>query len=287
MKSKLAAAVHHFFRFPLFEKGLLLFSKNSFIGSATSKLVPPNFTYPNPTYRVARQLGYKINVNLNDYNDWKTYWGLKEEEREELYKLAASARTVVDIGVNNGWVMINLANIIKKNSGHVYGFEPHPETFKRSFANISTNNISNATLYNLGCGDSVAEMKMVNVISTNSGQNRIVQDNALHSTKEVTVVKIVTLDEQLKDVGKIDLVKIDVEGFEKKVLQGAINILKRDKPVLFIELDDMLLKSNDSSGFDLIAFLQQYGYNITHARTGKEVKRLEDVENYHFDIICK
>ena len=287
MKKLIVKCIHHLFKTWPAERALLFFTKDAFVGSFTSRLVPPNTSYPNPTHKVARQKGYTVKVNLNDYNDWKLFWGLKEVEREELYKLAKGARNIVDIGDNNGWVMINLATIARANNGRVFGFEPHPQTFERSYKNLTSNGITNAELYNLGCGDAAAELTMMNVKSSNSGQNRIVsaQEAAQNETNS-TKVKVVLLDEHLRDIEHIDLIKIDVEGFEKKVLQGAIGILKKDKPVLFIELDDALLKKNQSSAADLVGFLADLEYSIVDARTGSEVLTT-GLDACHFDIICK
>src|SRR6218665_1540609 len=287
MKKQLVKALHTLFRIKSFEKLLYSFANGSYIGSFISKLVPPNTTYSNPEYRTATRIGYKVNLNLNDYNDWKAYWGLKEEEREALYKLAQNCVTVVDIGVNNGWVMMNLAKIVKQNDGKVYGFEPYPPTYSRAVSNISSNKITNAILYNLGCGDTDAEVKMVSVISTNSGQNRIVEDAAVNNEENLQVVKIVRLDEYLNNAAKIDLIKIDVEGFEKKVLEGAVDILQKDKPVLFIEVDDRLLKANNSSAANLISFLEKFNYSITLAKTGQALTTEYSLDNCHMDIICK
>src|SRR6478672_180154 len=191
MKKNFTRAVHSLFRISLFEKLLYPLVNGSFIGSVSSKLVPPNSTYPANTRRSVLRQGYKMELQLNDYNDWKAYWGLKEEEREVLYQLARNAKTVVDVGVNNGWVMMSLAKIVAPRGGHVYGFEPYPPTFERSNQNISRNHISNATLFNLGCGDRASEMQMATVVSTNSGQNRIIsstEDGV--ATKTVQVVRL-------------------------------------------------------------------------------------------------
>ncbi|MBC7935308.1 MAG: hypothetical protein H7Y86_08150 [Rhizobacter sp.] len=76
-------------------------------------------------------------------------------------------------------------------------------------------------------------------------------------------------------------------GFEKKFLEDSIKILERDKPALFIELDDELLRSNKSPGIELVSFLKNYQYKIIHAGTWEEIRKEEHVVNCHFDIICQ
>lgn len=272
---------------PVFEKLLHAVVKQKDITSYSSKFIPPNFSYPNPSFRIAKTDKLTINANIHDYNDWKAYWEVKEIERLNLYSLAQNCTTVVDVGVNNGWVIMNLALIVKPNHGFVYGFEPHPETYARCIRNIAENNIANAKVFNLGCGDEAAQLNMIKPVESNSGQNRVIINDEGLEQNEIVSIKIVKLDEQLKASEKIDLIKIDVEGFEMKVLSGAKEILKKFKPILFIELDDQLLKCNGNSAEELLSFIKSYDYSVLKANTKKELPLDIDLNNCHFDIICQ
>jgi FkbM family methyltransferase len=285
MKKVLVNSLHSLFRIPFFEKILLSLVKGAKIGSFASKFIPPNYTYPSGSLRLADSDGFRISANLNDYNDWKAYWNLREKERENLYELAADCKTIVDVGVNNGWLLMHMARLVKAKNGKVFGFEPHPDTYRRCMKNINDNQIDNAVVFNLGCGNEPATLKMISEIATNSGQNRIIV--SAPGRGATTSVQVVKLDDQLRELKKIDLIKIDVEGFEHQVLNGAGRILKENKPVLFIEIDDKLLRANGSSAEALIQQVRKYDYQVYLAETKELLSASHPLVHCHFDIICR
>ncbi|MBV9963277.1 MAG: FkbM family methyltransferase [Parafilimonas sp.] len=288
-KKNIWQLIHTVFKIKLFEKILLLLVKGKYTDAYIAAFIPPHRYYKNPTYRTAKKGTLRLHANLHDYNDWKAYWGLKEKERENLYALAANAKTVIDIGTNNAWVLMNLAKIIEKNNGFVYGFEPHPNTFKRCLNNIKKSNLENCKVFNMGCGEADSELQMIQVIESNSGQNRIVHraDKSQSLQHEVVSIKVTSLDKQFENLEKIDLIKIDVEGFEMHVLRGADNLLRKHKPVIFIEINDPLLQLNNTSGEEVISFLKsQYNYSITNALTQQAIDKTTDLKNLQIDVIC-
>lgn len=110
---------------------------------------------------------------MHDYNDWKAFWGLLEYERENLYKIAQGKKTVIDVGTNNGWVVDEHGCNHSKKQWLIYGFEPFPPTYDRCIKNIKSSNVTNAQVFNLGCGESENVFEMEIVYEANSGQNRI------------------------------------------------------------------------------------------------------------------
>lgn len=286
MRKKIWKVIHTIFQIRVFENLLRLFVKGKFSDAFIIRFVPPFFTYKNPTYRIAPKQNLKLLANLYDYNDWKAYWGILEYEREKLYKLAEHARNVVDIGANNGWVLLNIANIISKNKGFIYGFEPFPETYNRCVENIKRSNVKNATVFNKGCGESEGSFKMSVVTETNSGQNRIVENSLVNNHHTVEVL-VTTLDNQLKDVENIDLIKIDVEGFELHVLKGAERIISKNKPFIFIEINDPLLRSNETSPWEVLNLLKNnYGYILKSASDDTLITEDRNFDGIQLDVIC-
>jgi hypothetical protein len=117
---------------------------------------------------------------------------------------------------------------------------------------------------------------------------RILGDKGKISSYDKTEVEIDTLDRsmQLFEIPSPSLIKIDVEGYEFKVLQGALETLKKNRPVLFIELDDNNLKEQGGNAKELVEFLLQLRYNILNATNGKTVNEATVFINCHFDILC-
>lgn len=77
-------------------------------------------------------------------------------------------------------------------------------------------------------------------------------------------VPMMSLDSWIKGqkIERIDVVKIDVEGFEYEVLQGARAMVDRFRPCLVIEADDSLLSKNDASVHLIKSYLSQFGYSF-------------------------
>ncbi|MEP6844366.1 MAG: FkbM family methyltransferase [Panacibacter sp.] len=285
MKIKLWKIIYAFFRIPLFEQILQYLVSGKYSDSFAVRLVPPFYTYPNPTNRVAKKNRLRLQANLNDYNDWKAFWGILEYERENLYKLATGTKIVIDVGSNNGWVLMNIAAIITKNGGFVYGFEPFPETYKRCIKNIEYSNLTNTQVVNMGCGEVESLLQMQVVTENNSGQNRIVENDSKHYA--TVPVKVTTLDNQFGHVGKVDLIKIDVEGFELHVVKGAQAILAKNKPVVFIEINDPLLKANNTTPWEVLNFLENnFQYTFCNALNNRPISKGQNFDNCQLDIIC-
>jgi FkbM family methyltransferase len=287
MKRKIWEFIHGIFKIPVFEKLLLPFTSGKYADTFMMRFVPPFHTYSNPTYRVAKKGALRLHANMYDYNDWKAFWGIKEHERENLYKLAEKSKTVVDVGTNNGWLLINMANMIAQNGGFVYGFEPFPDTYKRCIKNIKSSNITNTEVFNMGCGETESTFEMEVILESNSGQNRIVEKSQRQPGKKTQQVTVTTLDKQLSKLKKIDLIKIDVEGFELHVLKGAHNILQNHHPVLFMEINEPLLKDNHTSPYEVLKLLKHdYHYRIVNANTGDSIDEMGNFGGSQFDVIC-
>jgi FkbM family methyltransferase len=128
----------------------------------------------------------------------------------------------VDAGANIGYHSILMARLAQ--SGTVYAFEP-TETHDFLVSNIEANNASNVTPLRLGLSD-----------RSFRGEESIFR--IWGHDPEVTEVEFVTLDEFAVRVGleRLDLIKIDVDGFDLEVLWGAESVLKRFQPVVIVEL---------------------------------------------------
>jgi hypothetical protein len=78
--------------------------------------------------------------------------------------------------------------------------------------------------------------------------------------------------------------KVDVEGFEIFVLQGARNLIAKWRPVLFAELAEVNLRQHGFTAVELVKFIEQLDYDVLDARTMQAI----DIHktDYHTDIIC-
>lgn len=165
---------------------------------------------------------------------------------------------VIDVGANAGMFSVMAANI--SNDGRVYAFEPSPATFSILEKNIAE--YPNIQAFNFALGDSAGEGDLV--LARRSGSNAM-EDSGLaeKNSAEKIRVKISTIDEFVKECGleRVDFIKMDTEGYEKKILEGAKETIKRFSPVLSMsayhhaedkrEIPSLVLSLNKAYGFEI------------------------------------
>ena len=145
-----------------------------------------------------------------------------------------------DIGANIGCTSI----FFGENCRAVYSFEPSPTTFSFLNRNISSANLRNVTPINIGLGSIAGESELTFAPSNRSGG--FVSDKTSASIGHtVEKIKIERADDVAKNLGLagLDLLKIDVEGFEKNVIEGASVIIDRFKPTVTLELNHWCLNA--------------------------------------------
>lgn len=271
------------FKITFLEKILLRLTIDKSETSFLAKLIPNNYQYPINSWRQVNRNGINYKLDLQDYVDWWIYFGLKEESRNKLYSLVNKDDVIIDVGANMGETLMNFA-VLSGSKGWVYGFEPDSINYKRCIENLKLNSFNTISLNKTGLGDRKGQFKIKVDTPTNRAGNRITSDD----DENAETIDVITLDEYVKStqINKINLIKIDVEGFEFNVLKGAEEILEKLHPVLFIELDDVNLKQQDASAQILIKFLMEKGYVITNAYNNENVTEKNNFENCHYDIIC-
>ncbi len=164
----------------------------------------------------------------------------------------------MDVGANIGITTIWMA----KNSKKVYAFEPELNNINRFNENLEVNNINNVKLVQKAVSDreGVATFNLFNSYGHHS-----LDSNHISKVKEVIQVKTITLDKfcKEKNIKKIDLLKIDVEGFEAQVLKGSKELL-RNKSInmIIFEYSSVLLEKQKKDKKEVMNFLHNYDYQI-------------------------
>jgi len=144
------------------------------------------------------------------------------------------ARTVCDIGANIGEITWALSQF----SQQVHAFEPTVNTFQLLKKNVEQNNLKNVSIYDKGVG-AKHEIAHIALNGNTCGANARIQDvtKTKHQTEIMTIIPLDSLN--LSDV---DIIKIDVEGYELDVLQGAEQTILKDKPIIQLEVYEPALK---------------------------------------------
>ena len=254
-----------------------LLTKNKGYDSFFVKCIPQNYHYSRFSFRKVKRDGIWYELDLSEYMEWVIYYGLNVENRSDLYSLVKSEMVLFDIGSNVGETLLNFAKLTGKN-GKVYGFEPVPYTFNKCSNNISLNAFSNISVAQIALSSKQESLYFQEANNNNSGGVFMNKNNTPGSYK----VEGITLDAYVEriEITHLDLIKVDVEGFETNVLKGARETCKKFRPKLFVEVDEVNLKSQGSSANELIALITSYGYQISKI----ESLVAWDQPIYHYDI---
>ncbi|MBS1558113.1 MAG: FkbM family methyltransferase [Bacteroidetes bacterium] len=270
------------FKIPFLEKILTHFTNNKNPKNFFARLPPLNKSYPKNSIRYITRNGINYELDISDYMEWLVYFGILSEPHNSLYDLAQNGDTIFDVGANIGETTFNLARTVG-TSGVVHSFEPDPFIFSKFLKNYELNSIANILLNNIALGSNLGELYLGTPVADNRGGTRIRPTEKSGNKVPVSTVDIYVLKKQIE---KIDLIKIDVEGFEQQVLLGAEATLNKFKPKLFIEINDDNLREQGDSAKTLIDNLLNKGYKIKNAATNKAVTEATDFRNCHFDIIA-
>lgn len=284
MSKRLIDLPKEIFKLPLLERVLAALTNNKKPNQIIARLPPLYRVYPKNSVRKVIRNGVKYELDISDYMEWLVFYGIRAEPRDSLYQLLKEGDVVFDVGANIGEVTFGMSKRVG-NLGMIHSFEPEPFIFSRISRNLSLNSFNNICLNNVALGDKEQELFLKAQVENNRGGTRI----NMYS-REGEKVKVTTLDFYVKQnaLKKLDLIKVDVEGFEMKVLQGAQEVLQKFKPLLFIEVNDNNLKEQSDSAQSLIEFLFKMGYTkIEHSENKTVVTTSTDFSNCHFDIIAQ
>jgi len=168
--------------------------------------------------------------------------------------LVPPGSTVVDVGANIGFVTTILSGLVG-SQGRVIAFEPSARTFAKLQRTIRINGLANIRAINAGCG-ARHEMLELRDVGGSSGNASIVGEGTVREQ-----VEIVRLDDvpELR-ARPITLIKIDTEGFEPHVLEGARRLIAEYEPTLYLEMGGDFVDSTRRS----IELLRELGYDVRH-----------------------
>ena len=185
--------------------------------------------------------------------------------------------TFVDIGSNHGNYTLISSCVVGCKTISV---EPIKSTFNRLKMNLNLNKCDNVILRQVGISDKGGQLKFSNTLGE---CNRAIE---IKTDQSQETVKVITLDELLSKETDISMLKIDVEGYEKKILLGGMKSLKNKKlDVIQIELNN----SNYYYGYDeneTISILEGYGFKpYKYQPQNKELLKLNVKNTYRRDTL--
>jgi FkbM family methyltransferase len=186
----------------------------------------------------------------------KSLWVDKNDRIEDenfFRRYLKPGNVVVDVGANIGSLTLVASSMVKE-SGKVYAIEPHPQIYQYLCSNIQLNQRNNIRSLNFAVGNMEGSIHFSNI--TTDDMNSILNNEDIGIS-----VPIKTLDTILLNEPVIHLLKIDVEGYEKNVLMGAMKIIHKVQCIYFESFETNFKKYNYSTT-DVLKFLLDNHFRI-------------------------
>ena len=179
----------------------------------------------------------------------------------------------IDVGANVGRHMLTMSRLVGAE-GHVYAFEPNSENCRALMLNIRENDLANVELIPVALSDRVGAVVFTQAIGGNGGFLYFVEDPILHPN--CSVVPTIPLD-QLIDPARLDFIKVDVEGAEHLVISGALELIRKHRPVIVTEFSvDMLSGASRVAPRDYLQRYLDLGYRAQTLGLSGPVEEISD-----------
>ena len=179
-----------------------------------------------------------------------------------LRRCLPAAGVMLDVGANVGLIAVPLANTIAATGGRVIAVEPIPENAERILAAAALNNVD-ITVLPVALGDQDRDVPMFRESQLGASTGNAVLKEAFEGIQSVErVVRMTTLDELARTIGRVDVCKLDVEGAEVLVLRGGSQFLGEQRPIVFGEFHSGLMPRFGHTFLDVGTICDQLDYGV-------------------------
>lgn len=180
----------------------------------------------------------------------------------------SSGGVYVDVGANFGWYTC-LFSKFAGSDGQVFSVEPDSSNLKLLRQNVAQNALNNVTIFPCAVSKERGFLQLHKAPPTNPGMHSFVTQGHTPERPEDQHIEMRTLDDLLSQTsGTINLLKMDIEGFEVNALLGAQATLQRCK-YLLIEYSPGFLKAGNQNAEDFFSSILEAGLKIYTPQLGK------------------
>lgn len=203
---------------------------HNLLGSNRESMIEHINSFPTQSYQLfyVPKNGYYYLDTVDDYiknllKKGKTWEG---HIQKLIQQHAKPGSTVVDIGAHIGTHTLTLSEAVGP-TGRVLAFEPQPKIFRELFMNMAINQLNNISFYWAGVSNQQGTIQLTPLHPTNEGGTPLTGGTG-------ESVPLLTIDSL--NLTNVSLIKIDVEGMENLVLDGATQTILTNHPVIIIEI---------------------------------------------------
>lgn len=179
--------------------------------------------------------GLHWRLNPADFMQAELFW-MGRTDFYDVYHLQRILKpncVFFDLGSNFGYYSVVIGSHLGKRC-EIHAFEPYPATLLRLRYHVAVNGLQDVVhIHDVAIANRVGTAGLATKEGNSGGTHVVAQEQAS------TIVQVTTLDAfcDQQRIARIDAIKIDVEGFEERVLLGGWETLKRLQPALLMELE--------------------------------------------------
>ena len=200
-------------------------------------------------------------------------------------QLLESDACVLDVGSNVGLTAIGFEQLVPE--GRIFAFEPSPRNYELLRRNLEENGCSRVEAMNMAVGRATGEVTFLDTPRYGAGSFAVNDEGQIavkHHAEDLIKVPCVGIDDfvEQRNLSRVDLIKIDVEGFEIDVLEGAQKTLAAHRPIAILEFNSYCFITHTQMlptvALERIAAVFPHLYVI---RGPGRIKPLRDHHDYH------
>tara|TARA_B100000886_G_scaffold329447_1_gene278820 strand:+ start:13 stop:861 length:849 start_codon:yes stop_codon:yes gene_type:complete len=254
-----------------------LSTKSKFIiGSLISKIL---IFFLGNKKRLIERKNIKYEIDLKEGIDLGIFLGIKNEKnffKIKNYIDPKKKNTIIDIGANIGSVSLPLAKLF--HSSTIISVEPTYYAFSKLKKNLNLNPIfkKRIRIYNSFISNKKRKINFIHSswnFSSNSKKHKVHRGVLKQASNKIqSLSKLIK-----KQKRKIDLIKIDVDGYEIDVLRSGKGIINKYKPVIYFEFAPYLYKEFGYSSKILINFIKKDMSYLFFDENFNEVKNINEI----------
>jgi FkbM family methyltransferase len=233
---------------------------------------------------------YPDEIGLNLLSGrWLNTHSFEEGEVKFVQRFVKPSMVCFDIGANQGFYTVLLSKMVG-SQGKVFAFEPVTTEFRKLSRNLQINRCSSmVALEKVGVSsyEGVADM----FVCLNGHGSRSSMRPPPQEVKARTLIEkvsVTTLDSfvHTRNIERIDFIKIDAEGSEKDVLHGGRNVLNTLRPVILIEMADVVAQQFGYFAIEVFKFLEDHHYVLFEVEKTGGLKPARPKDTYGENLIA-
>lgn len=189
-----------------------------------------------------------------------------------LENLLSPGQVFIDGGANFGIYTVVAAKLVG-NSGQVFAFEPAVESYPVLEKNVELNDFTNTKTFQFGLSDREGKARFYHI--DNAPNSYSLGGDSQEST-EFEEISLTTIDHLVvqENIKRLDLIKLDVEGAEELVLNGAKSAIKKFRPIILFEISEAAIGRMNLTEHGVIKFFQELEYSFFAVQQNGELTSL-------------